>query len=148
MKYSTRINSVSCEESKIFDSISSAIDFISAADIKENFEIWAEDINFYDDSIPDFLIYTNGKGWDLYNVLVAFNIETAELYRDFDEYEFRNSWSLEDFYAELLSFSELIEVCSNLLHSLNGYEDFEKELAERCYNCKKAISHLYIYNNF
>ena len=143
MRYSIYLNPEKPETTTV-GSIFSAIKKISAAEPRKPFKIYAEETNILGDLIPGFMVYENGK-WDTKGLLDAFNLEISELYKEYDEFEFRNNWSLEDFYTNLLCGSEMRKVCFELSSKLGESLDVsDMELSDKCYNLIRAIELLYV----
>ena len=144
MKYLIYLNSEKNENPTIVDSIFSAYEVISAAEPNKAFKIFAEETNILGDVIPGFVLYEAEK-WDTKGLLDAFNLEISELYKEYDEFEFRNNWSLEDFYTNLLCGSEMRKVCFELSSKLGESLDVsDMELSDKCYNLIRAIELLYV----
>ena len=142
MRYSIYSNPEKTETTTV-ESIFSAIKKISAAKPRKPFKIFAEETNILGDVIPGFMVYENGK-WDIKGLLIAFNLEIAELYREFDEFEFRNNWSLEDFYENLVAISKMPSVCFELLKKTGESEDISDiNIGRRSYNIIRAIEIIY-----
>ena len=141
MAYQIRHTTAFIEVVHNFNNFHQVIEFVNSKNFQTNvrsFSVVSQDMEILDDFIEEFEIYNLKTGWKSEEVAKAFELDLLELYRDFDEFEFRNNWNFEEF--EKGSNSEkLLDSIENFYYCLCDEEN-RKKYESKCEKILNALT--------
>ena len=141
MNYQIRHTTAFIEVVHNFNNFHQVLNFINSKNFQatvKNFSIISLGAEVLNNKIDPIIIYI-GASWVRDEVYKAIDLEIIDIYRDYDEFEFRNNWSFEEFEKGTNS-EKLLDAIENFCYSICQDEDERKKYEAKCEGIIKALS--------
>lgn len=139
MNYLIKHNSYFMEFNHHFTTINSSMDFMKKLDGSSilDYKLFMLETRIFDTVFHSIEIYDGlSKTWNIGGRDIAFNLELIELFREFDEFEFRNNFDGFRFLSPL----EIQKNITLMLGELSEMEEIDETLYNKFWDFKESIS--------